>query len=233
MGYPTTAELVEGSSSSELQALTAEQQDALRASAIVAVEAHCGQSFTQLGSIAEPHTIRVDGTGSNRLWLPQRLSSLLGLAASGASFSEADAVVDRDRQRLVVGADAYPARNYYEKAMEAISGAQGWVFPEGALNVAIAGIWGWTDEEYEDELAAVTAAIRLDMEEAAAGDASHLAETVRTARALGISALSQGRLSIELRAGAGSLGSGSRRLLAGRSPGGFRYRWRAAQPVAI
>lgn len=197
MAYPSTADLVAASSVAALTDLTTEQQDALRAAAIRGVEGFTRQSFTQEGTLASPVEKVVDGSGTNRLWLPKRLASLEAVSVQGAALDAAGVELMANGWRLVIP-EAGWASNYYERAMHAINRLDGARFTAGAGAVRVSGVWGWTDDEYEDSLSAVTEAILADMEDSAQGDASELADTVAAARRLGLSALSQGDVSLEL-----------------------------------
>lgn len=223
MAYPTVEDLVAGSTSAELAALTPTQQAALRVAAIAAVEAHTGQVFTPEGTEGVPLEVRVDGNGSTRLWLPRRLSQLVSLSSSGSALDVDGAVVTDNGKRLVVGADVAPT-GYYAEAIARANGYTDWRFPLGAGNVVIGGVWGWTDDEYDAQLGAVTEAIRLDMEAQAAARAHKLAPTVEAARALGLQSVNQGGVSLNLRPRAGGLPAAARRLLR-------PFLWRA-RPVA-
>lgn len=181
--------------------LTSDQQDALRASAITAVESYCRQRFLPDGSSGDPVRRRLDGTGTNTLYLPVRLSELISLSVlEGAGSVGADDVsLSDDRTRLTVGGTTFGS-SWAERAIADAEGHREPVFPAGVDNIAVEGVWGWTDAEYTADLAAVTTALRFDMEDKALAGANHMSDTVRSARALGVNSISQGRLSLNLAA---------------------------------
>lgn len=195
--YPSTSDLVAASTVDALTALTGPQQDALRTAAITAVETHCGQRFISEGTEADPIVKRVDGSGSNTLYLPVRLSLLSAVLATDASLG--GVTVSDDRMRLTIGGNGHGG-SWVDRAYADLRGHREIGFPSGVDNIKISGVWGWTDEEYTAELDAVTTALRMDMEDKALAGANYLADTVRASRALGVSNVSQGRLSINLAA---------------------------------
>jgi hypothetical protein len=214
--YPATADLVNASTVTALSDLTSAQKDALRAAAIVAVENYCQQSFRAEGTTAAPVSRQLDGSGSDTLYLPERLSELVGFAVTesdaGYGIQQADVSLSDDGSRLSVGATAIGS-TWADRALADVQGGRNPVFPSGVDNVVVTGVWGWTDAEYAAELSAVTTAIRYDMEDKALAGANHLAETVRSARALGLTSVSQGRLSINLGAMEVELSVRARRIL--------------------
>ena len=214
--YPSTANLVDGSIVSQLTELTSTQQDALRAASITAVENYCRQSFTAVGSTNSPVSKKVDGSGSDTLYLPERLAELVAFAVtesdSGYGIEASDVSISDDRSRLSVGASVI-GTTWADRALADVEGGRNPIFPSGVDNIVVTGVWGWTSAEYAAELSAVTTAIRYDMEDKALAGANHLAETVRSARALGLTSVSQGRLSINLGAMEVDLSVRAQRLL--------------------
>jgi hypothetical protein len=201
MAYPTTAQLVDASSQDELNALTPVQQDALRQASIAAIEAHCGQSFT---AEVATHTLR--GTGGDTLLLPRRLAAVTDVVLGGAALTLSDLQLGDDFDRLVLPAP-FP-RNYYERTLATLDGwgPRTW---DATLDVAVTGTWGWVDPPD-----AVVTALRYDMEDQAAADASGLSGAVQAYRKLGIRGISQGNLNAQLNGG-GSVSPRVQRLLEG------------------
>lgn len=192
--YPTTAELIAGSTVTELTGLTADQQDALRQEAIDAIEGFCHQSFEPEGTEAEPVTRTIDGTGSRVLYLPQRLVSLTGLSVAGGGFTDADVALSDRRDHLRIPQES-DGSTWATRAVAEITGSREALFPAGPGTVEVTGIWGWADAEYPEQ---VTTALRWDMEDRALANAHALADTARSARALGIGSVDQGGLSLSL-----------------------------------
>jgi hypothetical protein len=197
--YPTTADLVAASSNAELKALAAPEQDALRAEAILAIEGACRQSFTAdgasgSGSGDEFTTLSIDGNGSRTIYLPRRLASLHELVVTDASFGAADVELSDDHSRLNI-IDEGGGTNWLTQAGAEFRGRQQALFTAGAGTVQVTGVWGWAEDEFPD---AIATALRFDMEDRALANAHALADTVRSARALGLSSINQGGLSAEL-----------------------------------
>jgi hypothetical protein len=198
--YPSTAELVAASSNATLQGLEGTEQDGLREEAILAVEGACKQSFTLEGDSGsgsgddEPTTRKLDGTGSNVLYLPKRLVELTGIEAPGTAISAADVELSERHDRLCLP-DPRSGTNWLTQAMAEATGAEHRAFPSGPAAVSVTGIWGWTPEEVP---AAIATALRYDMEDRAVANAHALADTVRSAKGLGVTGLSQGGFSLQL-----------------------------------
>ena len=208
--YPSTEELVTSSTVSKLTDLTPEQQDALRAEAIGAVERYCRQRFVAIGTEEEPSTVDIDGSGSSELYLPSRLAVLTDLNVSDGSLSVDDVGLNADRDRLNVRSDG-SQDTWITRALARERGLPTErVFPLGTGEVEVTGVWGWPDDEFPDD---VTTALRFHMEDRALTEAHKLAETVRAARALGVTGVQQGGLSIELGAGEPEISTRVRRLL--------------------
>jgi hypothetical protein len=184
MAYPTTADLVDASSCDALIELGLEQQDGLRAAAIVAVEQFTGQVFDDSDS-----TEIVDGTGARDLWLPKRLEMLDSLLVHGSSIDATDVALSAAGDRLYVNPAAVPGT----WATRAIRGDDPPVFRRGIATVEITGTWGWTDCP-----AAVVTALRFDMEDAAEANANRLAPSMRSWDKLGVDSISQGNLSLTM-----------------------------------
>lgn len=185
MAYPSTAELVAASTSSELQSLTAEQQEALRVAAIAAIEEYTNQSFQPV-----TETKLVDGTGTHAVPLPTRLESIISLTIAGEVVAPDKVKIDGNRLVLPTFVP-----NYAEQALYDIQDLN-WRdirFPTGMGVISIEGVWGWTDTP-----APVVNAIRWDMEEQAAADTNVLAGSIASYRALGIRTISQGNLNVVL-----------------------------------
>jgi hypothetical protein len=196
MAYPATADLVSASSVAALAELSTEQQDALRAEAILAIEGHCNQSFLPEGTDEDPVAKTIDSPGGRVLYLPKRLSSLSELAISDSAITTSDVALDDDHGRLNV-IDHRSGGSWLTRA-EAQMEWPDLTFPQGSGTAAVSGIWGWADEEYIAELSAITTALRYDMEDRALANAHALSESVRSAKALGLSGVSQGNLSLQL-----------------------------------
>lgn len=213
MAYPTTAELVDASSVDELVELVPEQQDGLRTEAILAVEGHCNQSFTPEGTDDDPVTKTIDSPGGRVLYLPKRLSSLSALAISGSAITTSDVALDDEHARLNV-IDRRSGGSWLTRA-EAEMEWPDLSFPQGSGTAAVSGIWGWSDVEYAARLSGVSTALRYDMEDRALANAHALADTVRSAKALGLAGVSQGNLSLELDGRESGLSLRVQRLLTG------------------
>lgn len=186
--YPPTEDLVAASSVPELSALTSDQQDALRASAIRAVEEYTQQQFVPYTGV-----ITVESPGGGELWLPRRLRSLTSAYASGSDPYELDALrIAPDGYRLV-WIDNVVGVGYYEQALMEVSGHDyPTKFPH-ASTIYVDGDWGW-DGVPDD----VVQAIRFDMEDQALADANALSATVHVARKLGLESIDQGNLRMQL-----------------------------------
>jgi hypothetical protein len=228
MGYPTTAALVDGSDIPALTDLDSDQQDALRASGIAAVEGFCRQSF----QTAQEDTITLDGNDLQTLYLPRRLQEF-----SVVTFNDTD--VEADAFALNMSHNRLSMRElgswgtWADKAMADFDGAPRTEFPIGNSNIAITGVWGWTDAEYDAELGAVTVALRWDMEDQARAEASKLTQLVQTARSQGLATISQGGLSADLSRRAPTISPRVKRVLAGRTPSGEKLRWPRAGGVVV
>lgn len=228
MGYPTTAELVSGSDVDELTSLTAEQQDALRASAIAAIEGYCRQSF----DTAQDDTIVLDGNDLQTLYLPRRLASFTGISFNGTAVEVDGFALNLPHNRLSIR-ETGTWGTWADRALAEVDGAPRSEFPIGNSNVAITGVWGWTDDEYSAELGAVTVALRWDMEDQARVEKSKLSQLVQTARAQGLASISQGGLSADLSRRAPTVSPRVKRILAGRTPSGEKLRWPRAGGVVV
>ena len=183
-GYMSTADLVAASSLPELAALSAARREALRQEAIHAIEDFAGQSFTQEGTVAAPVTKAVDGSGSDVLWLPKRLASLVSVTIAGIVVANATRLSDGFRL-------ARPEwiGNYYTRALE-MDHSGG--FPRGQGNIAVSGVWGWLGSEFP---AAVNTALLYQMEDMARAESSLLGATAAGFRTAGITNVAQGGLS--------------------------------------
>lgn len=190
--YPTTKELVDGSTVEALTSLEEAQQDALREEAIAAVERYCRQSFLQEGTEEDPVERILDGSGSRALYLPKRLITLTDLDAGVTGLAVGDVVLSERRDRLVI-ADEPSGSTWATRAIAEMTGTRDPIFPSGLAGVRIVGVWGW-----EAVPAEVTTALRFDMEDRALAGVHKLADTVQSARALGVASVRQGNLSIDL-----------------------------------
>lgn len=209
--YPTTAELIAASSVAALADLEEAQQDGLRSEAITAIEGYCGQSFTAQGTEEAPLTKTLDGQGGDVLYLPARLASLVSVTPpEGSSLSTGDVALGDDHDRLTIATTA-GASNWLTQAYAEARGVRSLTFPTGTASVAVAGVWGWADDEVPD---AVATALRFDMEDRALANAHALAETVRSARALGLTGVDQGGLSVGIGAREPEVSTRVARLLA-------------------
>lgn len=200
-GYPDLASLLALTSSTALAALTTEQQEAIRIASIATVERYCRQAFVEQGTAEDPALLRVDGNGGARLWLPRRLKQLVAIDVEGSAIttSEVRLTAEGDRLTLISGAPV----GYYETAMAVVSGsADRTTWPIGSDNIELGGVWGWSEDEFP---AGVALSIALDMSASAELDADRLTSTVETARALGVSQISQGSLSIAFAQAGGSI----------------------------
>ena len=187
MAYPTTADLVNASSSPELRALNSSQQDALRASSIAAIEEYTGQRF-------EPYTATktIDGSGAGELYLPARLETLTSISVKGVALALSDVVLSDDKDR--VAWKGLIGTNYYERTLLELD-ERPRTFPYEAGAVAINGTWGWTTTPQR-----VITAIRYDMEDQAAHDANAMSSTIDAFRKMGLRDVSQGNLRATLAA---------------------------------
>jgi hypothetical protein len=184
VAYPTAAELVDESEVTALQDLTTEAAEDLWRAAIRAVEGFCGQSFESVDE-----TRLLSGTGSDVLYLPRRLESLTTLEVLGTSLDLTSVTMSDARDRLVVTPASFG--NYAVRAMRDYDDPR--LFPYGNDNVTITGTWGWTAPPDEVRLA-----LRLDLEDNALADSHALSETIRAARKLGLTEISQGNLRASL-----------------------------------
>lgn len=183
-GYPSLADLLEDASD-ELAGLTASAQAMLRAEAIAGVERYCGQRF-----LPRVGTLIVDGTGASELYLPERVEALTGVLVKGSDLDLSQVEVSEDGARLHFAA---VGTGYYEQAMQSVAGRDSRTFRAGAGTVILTGTFGWATLPAE-----VERAIRVEMEEQAAADASALSGIVSSARRLGLKNVSQGNLRADI-----------------------------------
>lgn len=219
--YPTTAELVAASTVSELTGLTEAQQDALRQEAIDVIEGVCHQDFLQEGTKAEPVARVIDGPGARELYLPKRLVELTALEVPGGALTITDVTLSEDHARLHVTPES-DGSTWATRAVAEMTGRTEPVFPDGPGTVTVTGVWGW-----EEVPSAIATAIRLDMEDRALANQHALAESVRSSRALGVSGIDQGGLSVQLRAREPGVSARVRRVLrTGNDGAGYIWhRW--------
>jgi hypothetical protein len=180
VAYPTAEELIAESTVDELVQLTADQQEGIRAAAIVAIEDHCSQSFT-----SEVETRTIDGTRKRKLYLPRRLESLTSVSAPGGS-ALSGIVLSDDHDFIELPPAA--GMGYYEQTLRKVSG-EAYYGLDGKLTIT--GTWGWTDCPE-----AVKTALRFDMEEQALADTNELGSTIAAYRKLGVRSISQGNLRV-------------------------------------
>jgi hypothetical protein len=197
MAYPTRADVVAGSSQDELTSLDAAQQDALYDAAIQAIEEFTGQRFAP-----EVKTVVVDGNGKQELFLPERLEELTAVALGGHLIGLDDVALDVDGTRLYWS-------SYVGSGYAAIPWGDSRTFRSGFGNIALTGTWGWTEAP-----AAIETALRYDMEEQAAADASGLAGSVAAYRRLGLRSAAQGNLRVDLADAPTGLSARAQRVLA-------------------
>lgn len=209
--YPSTAELVAASSNTVLKGLEKAEQDGLREEAILAIEGACRQSFTQEGKDDAPVVRKLDGTGSDVLYLPKRLVELVSIEVAGGVISADDVEVSEQRDRLSLP-DPRSGTNWLLQAFAEARGIdETRAFPSGPAAVEVSGVWGWADDEVPT---AVAVALRYDMEDRAVANAHALADTVRSAKGLGVSGLSQGGMSMQLDGREAAVSTRVRRVLA-------------------
>lgn len=225
-GYPTLAELVDGSHVDALTNADATRQEEWRAAAIAAVEGHCGQQFG-----AWAGTFRVPGNGRASLQLPRRLSALTGIDIGETALTIADVELSQPQDRITF-ARSWSGNWLVQAEAEAI-GLTGPVrsWPSGIDNVAVTGIWGYTVAEWPEQL---TRAVRADMEDQALADETELSDTVRAFRHLGLRSVRQGGLSADLTSGLAGVTLGDRAvsLLSGRDAAGAPFVWQPAGALA-
>lgn len=197
MGYPTTAELIAASTVAALTDLTGAQQDQKAASAIDSIETFCHQTFTQEGTDAAPVTRTIDGSGSDRLYLPKRLATLAAATIDGLAMNTGlDLEVHNAESKAYVKLVSPLDAGSWVTRVRRSPGDPGPTFRSDQDNVTITGVWGWLDTEWAaGALQAVFDAILFDMEDQSLAESNQLAETVRSARALGVRSISQGGLS--------------------------------------
>lgn len=189
--YADAQTLVAASSVEELLQLTDDEQEKLRRTSIRAVEAFCGQRFD-----ARVATRVLDGDGSGKLALDERLAAITGLALptnAASSLDLSDVALSDKRDVLYVTADAGSGGTWATRVLR-----QGLspVFPTGSGTVSITGTWGWLDSEMPATVdTPVGIALLLDMEDQAKAHRYGLATQVRAQTRLGVRSVSQGPLS--------------------------------------
>lgn len=223
MAYPDTEDILAGSTVTELTELEEAQADALRLESISAIEAYCRQSFVQEGTSGSPVTKKVSGGGSRTLELPARLSELTAIETIDADLLTSGVELS-DSRRVLFVPDRGLGGSWYERAWsEDEAGVTSRFFPSGESNISVSGVWGFSDDEYDDLLGAITVALRLDMEDRALAGATKLAPSVNAARSLGLSSIHQGGLDVQLRTAVPGVSERVQRILAGRTPAGEAY----------
>jgi hypothetical protein len=188
-GYPTVEQLVAASSRDALTDLDRPQQDALRAAAIREVERYCRQSFVADVGV----TVQAEGTGTDMIYLPRRAETITSVVVGGNPLDldgNLELGPDGDLVRFLP-----PDMSYAMVATRVPGDLSRRVFPWRA-RVDITGTFGWLTVPGD-----VVDAIRYDMEDQAATDASGLAQTVAMAQMLGIRDQSQGNMRVTLDSG--------------------------------
>jgi hypothetical protein len=198
MPYPTADELIAGITGRAAEILagyTAEQKDALRDSAIDAIERYTRQSF--LLDVAVERIL--DGTGTQELWLPARLEELtaIAIAPTGIAIDLPTVTLNENRSRLSFR--GYSSAGWAMKAQAQAWGvpAEGRTWPATNDSVHIIGDWGWPEIP-----TAVITALRMDIEDAALADDDSLTAMVQALQAQGVKSMRQRNLALELRGGA-------------------------------
>lgn len=204
-GYPTRDALLAASSVLELTDATDDVADGLRAEAIVAIEAYTGQSFVAEGTVDDPVAKAIDGGGSDVLYLPARLETLLTVSHNGLALNLIDVTVAEDRLVLVSPSDG----GSWVTRVRRSAGDPGPSWTLGRSNVVVSGVWG-----YSQCPAAVATALRFHMEDQALANANAMAPSIRSVRALGLSSIRQGNLNASLQSTEGELSARARRQLA-------------------
>jgi hypothetical protein len=150
-------------------------------------------------------TVRVDGSGTGTLFLPQRLAVLDAIDAPYSAISAATIALAESRDRLTIDGVrplGWAMKAYYDwQSIDLGAGSGGPTFPDGDANIEITGTWGWLDADWEGDpapLEPVRQALRVDMEDQALADANQLGPTIRAFRALGVRGFSQGRTTATL-----------------------------------
>lgn len=186
--YPTTAELVAASGVEELTSLVEARQDALRASAISAIESYTAQSFEPFDGV-----LAAESAGGRELWLPRRLRVLRSATPYNGDPLEFEPLMVSDDGARIVWRENVVGVGYYSQALWEVSDRDyPREFPSGAT-IYVEGEWG-----YDEVPSAVFAAILADMEDSALADANALTPTVNVARKLGLKGVRQGNLSVDL-----------------------------------
>lgn len=214
--YPDLDEILALSTSESLLTREREVQESIYTMAIAAIERHCGQVFTSEGDGSEgPVTRTFDGNGSRILYLDRRLSSLDSLAMNGNAIDADNFTVSPRHNRI-----SWATTNFGSWASRVVAemefGARLSFFDPGLDNIAITGVWGWTDAEFPVLL---TDAILLCVEDYAAIEANALTETIAVARMQGVGSISQGDLSIDLTNRELDLSRRVKRVLASKTGG--------------
>lgn len=203
MAYPSAADLVAESNVAALTGLTVDEQEAIYAASVAAVEEFTGQSFA-----ADPGATRlINGQGGTRLYLPKRLETITALDVSGSALEVGDVEITEDGSALTVKPSALSGGNYYVQAMRALDDNLPVRFTTGEVNVRVTGDWGWSVFPQP-----VRIALRKDMEDTALADSMALNESIRAYRKLGLRDISQGNLRAAV-GGAPGLGDEVMRLL--------------------
>ena len=187
-GYPDAESIVDASNDPALQALPPDQQEALWAQSIRAIEAYCGQSF----GLPYDGLLEVQSARSDALYLPMRIIELRTVMPLNGDPVDAGAIAITHNGGRLAWKRGVVGVGYYEQALQEISDySYPDQFPTAWL--VIDGRWGW-DSCPPD----VATAIMLDMEGAANATGNALTVTVNYMRAMGIDRLSQGNLDVAL-----------------------------------
>ena len=201
-GYPNLGTILAGSAVTALTEMSEAEQATLRIAAIAAVEDLCSQRLAPVDG-----SRRVAGTGGDELLLPMRLAVLDSVGyVGGAPFAPAEAVLTEDHSRLAFSSE-WGGGWLPQAEWEAVGfGSPRRTWPLGVDNIAVAGTWGFSHAEAHT-WGAITAALRIDMEDMALADQSELGDSLRAFRALGIRSLSQGNLAVSWGDGGGGAGA--------------------------
>lgn len=186
-GYPVLADLIgriSGDARDYLDTLDADQQQALYEVAIFDVESFTQQSFA--GAVTEERA--VPGRGSDELLLPARLADPTRVQLRDTVLDASEYTLSEDGAVLVLTGGA--GSNYYERTMRDLMGPAPRVWSGAVL---VTGTWGWDAPPQ-----AVVTALRLTLEDIALAEGNELASTIRSYQRLGISAIRQGPLNVDL-----------------------------------
>lgn len=224
MPYPDVAEIL---------GEAGEPDDELRLRvAIAAVEQFCRQRFDSTGDV---ETRTFDGNGTTTVYLDQRLFRLDGAKMGGNALEVATLGLDSTKTRLGFG--SVEGSTWAMRAVAEMEfGERPRSFDPGTDNIAVSGIWGWTEAEWAasgGELQAVRDALKLTVQDLRRADDDALSETIKAARFAGISHVSQGGLSVDLSGSELNLSRRVKLLLVGSTPSGEPLRFPAGAGALV